>query len=46
MNKDLVMAHIRKVLGENDKSIIDLQAHKPTENFLSGKALYEVTPVR
>ena len=42
MNKDLVMAHIRKVLGENDKSIIDLQAHSLTENFFSGKALYEV----
>ena len=42
LNKDLVMAHIRKVLGENDKSIIDLQAHSLTENFFSGKALYEV----
>jgi|TARA_A100001011_G_scaffold63968_1_gene64496 hypothetical protein len=42
LNKDLIMAHIKKVLGENDKSLIDLQAHSLTENFFSGKALYEV----
>ena len=42
LNKDLVMAHIRKVLGENDKKLIDLQAHSLTDNFFSGKALYEV----
>jgi hypothetical protein len=42
MNKDLVMAHIKKVLGENDKSKIDLQAASLTHNFFSGNALYEV----
>lgn len=42
MNKDLVVAHIKKVLGENDKSKIDLQAASLTYNFFSGKALYEV----
>ena len=36
------MAHIKKVLGENDKSKIDLQAASLTHNFFSGNALYEV----
>ena len=42
LNKDLIVAHIKKVLGENDFTRVDLLSANLTHNFFSGKALYEV----
>lgn len=42
MNKDLLIAHIQTVLGENDFTKVDLLSANLTHNFFSGKALYEV----
>ena len=42
MNKDLMVAHIKTVLGENDFTRVDLLSASLTHNFFSGNALYEV----
>ena len=42
MNKDLVVAHIRKVMAESDKDYIDRLATNLSQTFFSGEALYNV----
>jgi len=42
MNKDLMIAHIKTVMSETDFTKIDLLSANLTQNFFSGKALYEV----
>jgi len=42
INKDLVVAHIRKIMSENDKDHIDRLAINLSQTFFSGNALYDV----
>ena len=42
MNKDLVVAHIRKIMSEHDKDYIDRLAINLSQTFFSGDALYDV----
>ena len=42
MNKDLVVAHIRKIMSEHEKDYIDRLAINLSQTFFSGDALYDV----